>query len=154
MDTNMDWHVLPFKELSTNQLYQILKLRQEVFILEQNCFYLDADDIDLKAFHLIGRFEGKITGYARIVPAGIVYEEIAMGRIIIVKHLREKALGIELMHVAFDFVKNQYGHQPIRISAQTYLISFYEKFGFRTKGKPYMDAGIEHIEMLRPGKEK
>jgi ElaA protein len=150
MKPKLDWKVYSFDELSTNLLYQILKIRQEVFILEQNCFYLDADDVDLKAFHLIGLHEGKLAGYARIAPAGIVYDEIAMGRIIIVKHHRKKGLGIELMQVAFDFIKNSFRNQPIRISAQTYLISFYEKLDFKTQGNPYMDAGIEHIEMLRP----
>ncbi len=147
----MHWQTLSFLELDTDQLYAILKVRQEVFVIEQKCFYLDPDGVDQISYHVIGRDEkGDINAYARLIPAGVAYPEVSMGRVLVVRQERGKGLGRALTRRCLEEAGRLWGHQPIRLSAQAYLVKFYEDFGFHTVGEEYLDAGIPHIEMLRP----
>ena len=119
-------------------------------MLEQECLYLDADGKDRKSFHLMG-FEGdELVAYARIVEPGVSYAEVSIGRILTTKIARGTGAGIELMEEGLREIESRYGKVPVRISAQTYLLKFYQKFGFESTGKEYLEDEIPHTEMLRP----
>lgn len=125
-------------------------LRQEVFVVEQNYAYLDADGKDQYSYHLLGYHEkGKLSAYARIVFPGISYKEVAIGRVITSQQHRRTGAGKELMREALKAIETIYGKAPVRISAQTYLVNFYAKFGFVSTGKEYLEDDIPHTEMLR-----
>lgn len=147
---SLRWEWKRFDDLTADEVYTILCVRQQVFVLEQECLYLDADGKDRHAFHLMGFDGGDLVAYARILDAGVSYDEISMGRILTTEKVRGNGAGIELMEVGIDQIHKQYGNVPIRISAQTYLLKFYEKFGFRSTGKEYLEDEIPHTEMLRP----
>ena len=141
----------PFSELNVDELYEIMALRQEVFVVEQDCPYLDADGKDQHAWHLMG-FDKNDTliAYARIVPPGISYENyVSIGRIVSSPSVRGKGTGKKLMEASLDAVKKLFNNQPIKISAQCYLIRFYESFGFKTTGTEYLEDNIPHIAMIR-----
>jgi ElaA protein len=144
-----EWFLRRFNKLLVADLYAIMRLRQEVFIVEQNCPYLDADGKDLHCHHLMGFIEDELAAYARIVPPGISYKEASIGRVVTSAKHRRQQLGKQLMQQAIDETQQLYGHVPIRIGAQQYLKKFYEGFGFRDLNKPYMEDGIPHIIMLR-----
>ncbi|MFM1875424.1 MAG: hypothetical protein RL266_1161 [Bacteroidota bacterium] len=147
MSLRWDWK--RFDELTAEEVYTILCVRQQVFVLEQECLYLDADGKDRKAFHLMG-FDGEeLVAYARILDPGVSYSEVAMGRILTTEKIRGRGAGIELMEVGLKKIAEHYGNVPVRISAQTYLLDFYGKFGFRSTGKEYLEDEIPHTEMLR-----
>jgi len=145
----MTWHLQSFQELSNEELYAIVRVRQEVFIIEQNCNYLDADGKDIHSKHLTLKIENLIAAYARIVPPGISYTEVSIGRVLTAKNFRGKKYGIELMHKAITYAEQLYGKSPIRIGAQLYLKSFYESYGFVQQGEYYLEDNIPHIYMLR-----
>ncbi|WP_256009233.1 GNAT family N-acetyltransferase [Desertivirga xinjiangensis] len=138
-----------FQDLSNVELYEMLKFRQEVFILEQNCVYLDADGKDLQCQHLLMYSEGKLVACARLIPAGLSYAEVSLGRIATSKVVRGSGAGRLLMNRAIEECSKIFGSVPIRISAQYYAKAFYENFGFVAHGKIYDEDGIDHIEMLR-----
>lgn len=144
------WECKSFNDLSADQMYTILCVRQEVFVLEQECLYLDADGKDRKSFHLMGFDGDELVAYARIVEPGVSYEEVSMGRILTTKNARGSGAGIELMEGGLREIESRYGKVPVRISAQTYLLKFYQKFGFESTGKEYLEDEIPHTEMLRP----
>lgn len=144
------FHCLPFEQLSPNQLYNIMALRQAVFVVEQNCPYLDADGKDVKCYHLWAESDMQTLAYARIVKPGISYPEVSIGRVATALTVRRTGLGKELMKTAIACVYDVYGTVPIRISAQSYLIRFYESFGFAVAGETYLEDGIPHVEMLKP----
>ena len=145
----MDWILKKFEELTTAELYAILKLRNEVFIVEQNCVYLDADGKDQQAWHLMGTEDGELIAYTRILPPGISYLEPAIGRVVTSPPKRRSGLGKELMERSIEHCKHLFGNNPITLSAQVYLKKFYESFGFRGIGDEYLDDGIPHIKMIR-----
>lgn len=143
------WEWKRFDDLTADELYTILQVRQEVFVLEQNCLYLDADGKDRKSFHLMGFSSNDILAYARIVEPGVSYAEVSIGRILSSEKARGTGAGVELMEQALSRIEQQYGKVPVRISAQTYLLKFYQKFGFESTGKEYLEDEIPHTEMLR-----
>tara|TARA_R110002072_G_scaffold172410_2_gene326505 strand:- start:419 stop:877 length:459 start_codon:yes stop_codon:yes gene_type:complete len=143
------WEWKRFDELTADELYTVLQVRQEVFVLEQNCLYLDADGKDRKSFHLMGFSGNDILAYARIVEPGVSYEEVSIGRILSSEKARGTGAGVELMNQALSRIEQMYGKVPIRISAQTYLLKFYQKFGFESTGKEYLEDEIPHTEMVR-----
>ena len=146
----INWIYKPFNELSLIELYDILVLRQEVFVIEQDWPYLDADGKDLKSHHLMGyNDENELVAYLRLVMSGVSYKEPSLGRIVTSLKYRGTGLGKELMKKSLEKVTEQFGHVPLRISAQCYLEKFYECFGFQPTGKEYLEDGIPHIEMLR-----
>ncbi|MDZ4752703.1 MAG: GNAT family N-acetyltransferase [Flavobacteriales bacterium] len=126
----------------------MLKLRINVFVVEQNCPYPECDDKDQKSIHLFAQDEtGEVHAYLRIVSAGISYQEISIGRVASSAALRGTGLGKELMMQGLSFIEEQYGNVPVRISAQLYLRKFYESFGFIVQGETYLEDDIPHIEM-------
>jgi ElaA protein len=148
----MGWSWLPFDRLSTRGLYDVLALRQRVFVVEQQCAYLDADGLDVQSWHGLGSTDdGVLVASARIVPPGLVSSEPAIGRVVTASEARGRGLGRRLMHEAIDQTKRLYPGQGIRVGAQCYLERFYTSLGFVTVGAPYDEDGILHVEMLREG---
>lgn len=144
------WVCKHFDELSLRELYEIGRLRQEVFVLEQNCPYVDFDGKDYHCHHLMG-FDsaGILQAYSRLVPEGHSYpEDISIGRVINSADVRGKGFGRELMLESIISCEKIWGKRPIRISAQTYLLKFYESLGFESTGKEYLEDDIPHTEML------
>lgn len=136
-----------FDELSTAQLYDILALRQRVFIVEQNCFYLDSDGRDQASLHALMMDGDRLAGYARILPPGVSYDTASIGRIVLDEHYRGRGLGEKLVR---DCIKKCLALHPtdITITAQVVSLGFYEKLGFVTISEPFDEAGIEHRKML------
>jgi ElaA protein len=149
MDYQLDWRLQTFDELTTTELYGILRLRSEVFVLEQRCCFLDMDNKDQLSHHLSGYRNGELMAFARIVPPGLSYEHPAIGRIVVSPRGRGAGHGIELLRVSIQKLEALYGKVPIRIGAQLYLKRFYESFGFRQSSDVYLEDDIEHIEMTR-----
>src|SRR4051812_16903899 len=137
MDEMINWFLRPFKKLSSEDLYAIMQLRQEVFIVEQSCPYLDADGKDMDALHLMGFRGDHLVAYARLLPPGVSYAEVSIGRVVTAPKYRGKKYGKQLMKKALEEATDLYGAVPIRIGAQTYLKKFYEGFGFIDIGEPY-----------------
>lgn len=144
------WEWKAFNDLTADEVYTILCVRQEVFVLEQECLYLDADGKDRQSYHLMGFSGNDLVAYARIVEPGISYDEVSIGRILSSEKARGTGAGKELMLQAISRIEEIYGKVPIRISAQSYLLEFYGKFGFESTGKEYLEDDIPHTEMLRP----
>ncbi len=140
-----------FDELSLNELYKIMALRQEVFVVEQNCPYLDADGIDQLSLHLFYRTDkGQIVAYARLIPKGISYSDYpSIGRVITSPQHRRKGLGRAIMNAALDWSTTNWIGQTIKISAQCYLEQFYTSLGFEGVGGSYLEDGIPHLAMIR-----
>lgn len=138
-----------FDELSTKDLYELLRLRQEVFVVEQECPYLDADGSDYDSYHLMGRDEsGRIQAYTRLVPKGISYENYAsIGRVATSKAVRGQGMGRVVMQKSLEAIRSLFPDDPVKISAQCYLITFYESLGFQVVGEEYLEDDIPHIGM-------
>lgn len=145
----IDWSLKRFNELSALEMYEILKLRSEVFVVEQNCVFLDMDDRDLFAHHLQGRINGQLAAVVRILPPGLAYEEPSIGRVVSSPLFRRKGVGIELMKKAIEETISLYGEVAIKIGAQLYLKKFYESFGFVQCSETYLEDDIPHIKMIR-----
>ncbi|MCL4113227.1 UNVERIFIED_CONTAM: hypothetical protein GTU68_032854 [Idotea baltica] len=143
------FHSKSFDQLTTIELYKILQLRQQVFVVEQDCPYLDADDLDQEAMHVIGSHEsGEVHAYARVLPVGTSYPEYAsIGRIITSEASRGTGLGARLMKESLALCR-QLHHKDIKISAQVYAEKFYTKFGFESVGTGYLEDGIPHVGMV------
>lgn len=141
----------PFHELTAPQLYAIMALRQEVFIVEQNCPYLDADGKDLKGYHLSGHDDdGKLVAYARLLPKGVSYDNfVSIGRIATSPTVRGTGAGQALMKACLDNMELLFSGESIKISAQSYLRNFYEAFGFAVSGDEYLEDDIPHLPMVR-----
>lgn len=138
-----------FDELSTIELYDILQLREEVFVLEQNCLYKDIDNKDKESFHVMCYKQNRLIAYARLLPKGLSYNTYcSIGRVVSNKLYRNTGIGILLMKEVMKQMKNLFPDDTIKISAQYYLIKFYEKFGFKTIGESYLEDDIPHIAML------
>ena len=145
----LQFKIKRFNELSTSELYQLLQLRSEVFVVEQNCVYQDIDGKDEKALHLLGEIDHKVVAYSRIFKANDYFENASIGRVAIAEKYRAQKWGHQLMQEAISGIENNFGIQSITISAQLYLKKFYESHGFVQIGETYLEDGIPHIEMLR-----
>lgn len=146
----MIWKIKSFEELTTTELYAILRLRSEVFIIEQNCAYQDLDNSDQKALHLMGTDDsGQLLAYTRIFEPGIKFTEASIGRVVTSPLARGKGAGRELMERSISELQQHYGKIPIKIGAQQYLQRFYTSLGFEQISDTYLEDGIPHIEMLR-----
>lgn len=143
------WNIKTFDELTTKELYAIIKARVNVFVVEQDCPYPDLDDYDQKAIHLWADMEGEVFAYCRIFNKGIKYRESSIGRVITTEKARGTGLGKQLIVYALDIINNRLGTSEVRISAQDYLLNFYSGFGFLDTGKKYLEDNIPHTEMLR-----
>ena len=149
MDLKLNWDFKTFEELSKQELYEILRIRNEVFVVEQRCCYPDLDGKDQKSHHLYGYRDGNLTAYARILPPGVSYEFASIGRIAVSKQGRGFGYGIELLNESIKKVELLYGKSIIRIGAQLYLKRFYESFGFVKSSDVYLEDEIDHIQMTR-----
>ena len=145
----IQWQIKSFEDLSTNQLYDILKLRSEIFVVEQNCVYLDIDGKDKLALHLFGEFDGKIVAYSRLFKPGISFDNASIGRVVVDANYRDRKWGHDLMREAISGIKNHFGESQITIGAQLYLKKFYESHGFTKTSDMYLEDDIPHIEMKR-----
>ena len=141
------WKYQSFEELTNLQLYTILQLRIEVFSVEQNCVYQDADNKDLKSFHLSAWDNNVLVAYCRILPPNVCYKDASIGRVVTSISYRRTGAGRELMQRAITAALQQFNYCEITISAQLYLKRFYESFGFKPLGETYLEDGIPHIEM-------
>ena len=141
----MEWHDKPFAALTTAELYAILALRARVFVIEQNCVYNDVDGKDPVCRHIWATRDGAVAAYLRIVPPGVSFAEVAIGRVVTAPEARRGGLGKELMQRGIAAC----GAQPIRLGAQCYLERFYTELGFVRAGADYVEDGIPHLEMLR-----
>jgi len=139
------WHDRAFGELTVHELYAITTLRERVFVVEQRCVYLDADGVDPASRHLWAEEVGELRAYLRLVPAGVKYREVSIGRVIIAPEARGTGLGKELVRRGIAAA----GTVPIRIGAQAHLERFYADLGFARVGEPYDEDGIPHLEMVR-----
>lgn len=149
MTQTPEWKIKRFEELSPLEIYQILELRSEVFVVEQNCVYQDIDGKDQYALHLLGVSDGKLACYARMFPAGKYFEEASIGRVVIREEFRQNKWGHDLMRQAIAGISDVYGTDAITISAQAYLRKFYEQHGFVFTGEEYLEDGIPHLRMKR-----
>ena len=145
----LQFKIKRFNELSASELYQLLQLRSEVFVVEQNCVYQDIDGKDEKALHLLGEIDNKVVAYSRIFKPKDYFENASIGRVAIAEKFRAQKWGHQLMQEAISGIENNFGIQSITISAQLYLKKFYESHGFVQIGETYLEDGIPHIEMLR-----
>ncbi len=143
------FEIKPFKTLSLSELYQILQLRSEVFVVEQNCVYQDIDGKDEKALHLLGVYDGVLVAYARLFQPGDYFEFASIGRVIVKQEYREKKWGHDLIREAIKGISEQFGTSEITISAQLYLQRFYENHGFVQTSEMYLEDDIPHIEMKK-----
>ena len=139
-----------FNELSTHELYTVLQLRAEVFVVEQDCVYQDLDNKDLDAYHVLGVLDTKIVAYARIFKPGDYFLESSIGRIVVKKEFRKFQYGYQLVQNSIQFIENNLQQNTILISAQSYLTKFYNSLGFTQVGEEYLEDGIPHIKMLKP----
>ncbi|CAN5465131.1 GNAT family N-acetyltransferase [soil metagenome] len=150
----MNWVVKSFEELSNNELYAILKLRCEVFVVEQNCPYLDEDDKDQNSYHLMGWKDDLLAAYTRLLPAGLAFEEASIGRVVTSPKARGAGIGRELMLQSIKQLYNLFGKVPIRIGAQLYLKNFYASLGFEQVSDMYLEDNIPHVKMLKSAQDK
>jgi ElaA protein len=145
---NLDWNCLTFEEISSETLYNILQLRSEVFVVEQECVYQDMDNYDQDALHVIGVLDGNLVCYARILAPGKKYSESSIGRIVNSPDLRGQGYGKVLVNEALTRCEANWPGQGVRISAQHRLMEFYQALGFVAISDTYLEDGIPHIEML------
>ncbi len=143
----INWNCKCFQYLSLDELYAILKLRSNVFIVEQDCAYLDPDGDDKTAWHLMGIIDDKLNAYARLLPPGLKYEDSSIGRVVTAQNIRRSGFGRQLMKKAIEQCREIWPGNSITISAQHYLEPFYQELLFETKSGPYLEDGIPHIRM-------
>lgn len=146
--TDITWTLKPFDRLIAEEVYKILRLRSRVFVVEQQCLYLDEDNKDQQAFHLMGWQGELLAAYARLFAPGDYFPEASIGRIITAPEVRRTGIGKSLMEEAIILAHRLYGDSPIRIAAQCYLQKFYSSFGFEIAGKIFLEDGIKHVEMV------
>ncbi len=145
----IEWHIKSFEALSVHELYDILRLRSAIFVVEQNCVYLDIDGKDKVALHLFGTFDGKIVAYSRLFKAGVSFDNASIGRVVVDANYRDKKWGQELMREAIAGIALHFGESQITIGAQLYLKKFYESLGFTQTSEMYLEDDIPHIEMQK-----
>ncbi|MBS1627730.1 MAG: GNAT family N-acetyltransferase [Bacteroidetes bacterium] len=145
-----NWVLKTFETLTPFELYKILKLRSEVFVVEQNCVFLDMDNRDQFSYHLLGLVENNLAAYTRLIAAQKVYDYVSIGRVVTSPQYRKLGIGKELMKISIKKCYELFGEVPIKIGAQLYLKKFYESFGFTQSSQVYDEDGIDHIEMIKP----
>lgn len=144
----MSWKLKSFNELSTPELYGILQARTQVFVVEQECPYMEVDGKDLHAYHLYKEENGEVVAYARLLPAGVSYKEPSIGRVLVKEEYRGKGFASELVKRGLSLIHDEWGERTVKIQAQEYLREFYGSFGFRAVTETYLDDGIPHIDMI------
>ena len=150
----LQWRCLPFHALSAETLYRLLRLRSEVFVVEQACVFLDMDGLDAQCLHVLGEVVDQdgtphLHASTRLVPPGVAFAEASIGRVVTAPAARGGGIGHALMAESVRLLEQLWGPQPIRIGAQAHLEGFYNRHGFVSDDKPYIEDGIPRIEMLR-----
>lgn len=145
----MEIKVKTFQELNVKDLYKILQLRSEVFVVEQNCVYQDIDGKDMDALHVLGFKNGELVAYTRCFDAGKYFDKASIGRVIVKGNNRKYGYGHQIMKASVDEIRSRYNTERIKLSAQQYLIKFYESHGFQKTGEGYLEDGIPHIAMIK-----
>ncbi len=147
----MNWLCVPFAELSVQQLHDVLRLRSEVFVVEQNCVFLEIDGLDPKTWHLLGTGDGGgLQAYARLLPPGLEGPDALIGRVVTAPAARGGGTGRALMAESVARCGQLWPGHAITLHAQAHLERFYASFGFAPSGEPYVEDGIPHIEMRKP----
>lgn len=144
----MKWEIKKFQELELKEIYKILKMRNEVFIVEQQCAYQDCDGKDENSYHLYLEEDNIIISYLRILKRGVSYDEVSIGRVLVNKNHRGKGISREMMLKAIRFIEEELNETEIRIQAQAYLVNFYRSFGFKEVSAEYLEDNIPHIDMI------
>ncbi|BES73381.1 GNAT family N-acetyltransferase [Marinobacter nanhaiticus D15-8W] len=147
MKLNFRWSRL--EDMSSLELFEIIKAREAVFVVEQQCAYQETDDMDLQSWHLSASVDGQLAAYVRVVDPGIKYEQPSIGRVMTVSKFRNLRIGRSLMDEAIRFTEEKYPSTGIKIGAQVYLRKFYESLGFEPASESYDEDGIPHIDMIR-----
>ena len=145
---NIIWSCKAFNSLTPVVLYSILQLRNEVFVVEQNCVYQDCDDKDRQSYHFMGWQQNKLVAYTRLIPAAVAFDEISIGRVVTSPSIRGNKIGRVLMLKSIEKLHELFGNVPIMIGAQLYLKSFYQSLGFVKCSELYLEDDIEHIKMI------
>lgn len=145
----LDIKVKTFDEFTTQELYDVLQLRSDVFVVEQDCVYQDIDGKDQKALHVIGYKNNKIVAYTRVFKPGDYFTHASIGRVVVDAKEREHKYGYDIMNASIEAIKEKYNETKVKISAQTYLKRFYNALGFIEVGEEYLEDGIPHIGMMR-----
>lgn len=144
----MNWYIKKFEELTVKELYEILRVRSEVFVVEQNCIYQDCDNKDIGAYHLFAVENERVIAYLRILEKHVSYVEASIGRVLTSENYRGTGAGKIAMMKAINFIKNSLNENKIRISAQEYAVKFYNNVGFEVVSEAYLEDDIPHVEML------
>ncbi|GGB44168.1 acetyltransferase [Lentibacillus populi] len=144
----MHWYKKAFQEIPAIELYQIIKARVDVFVVEQNCPYEELDNCDQKAIHYFLKINNEIAAYVRILPKGIKFPEVSIGRVLVTQKYRGKGYAKAVMQKAIDFISEEWQETTIKIQAQTYLHKFYASFGFKQVSEVYLEDDIPHIDMI------
>lgn len=147
-NNKVEWIIKEFNELNIYELYEILKLRNEIFIVEQQCIYQDIDEKDKNSYHIFSMENNEICSYVRVLKPLTRYKEASIGRVITKKSHRKRGLGKTNLILALDFMKISLKESTVRISAQEHLMDFYGLLGFKKVSESYLEDGIPHIEML------
>ncbi|NYJ26360.1 GNAT family N-acetyltransferase [Allomuricauda sp. ARW1Y1] len=145
----MQVYIKTFDELAIHELYQILRLRSEVFVVEQDCVYQDVDNKDQKAHHVIGLKEDEVVAYTRVFKPGDYFDNVSIGRVVVRQDQRKYGLGKQIMLATMAAIDQRFPNKPIEISAQSYLLKFYTDLGFSAFGEEYLEDGIPHRRMLK-----
>lgn len=143
----LEYRIKSYSDLTKDELYALLQLRSEVFVVEQNCVYQDIDGKDPKAFHVLGFKNEVLIAYTRLFKPGDYFEEASIGRVVVKKEERQHSYGHELMEVSIEAIKEHFKEKVVKISAQSYLKSFYNNLGFKEEGEEYLEDGIPHTAM-------
>lgn len=145
----MEIRLKTFSELSLEELYNVLQLRSEVFVVEQDCVYQDIDGKDQKALHVLGFNKGELVAYTRCFAPGYYFEEASIGRVIVKENQRKYGFGHQILKTSIEVIKEKFKTDKIKLSAQQYLTKFYESHGFNQIGEGYLEDGIPHIAMVK-----
>jgi len=148
---NLQWKCNQFQQLDNHQLYELMKLRVNIFVVEQKCSYPELDDKDrnIETRHLMAYRDSSLIAYARLLPPGLSYPDVSIGRFAVESSVRNQGIGSLLMKKSLEEIAKLWPDQAIRISAQEHLVRFYEKFGFIKVSDSYLEDGIPHVEMLK-----
>lgn len=138
-----------FQELTLDELYSLLHLRTEVFVVEQNCVYQDMDGKDRKALHVLGYKDKELVAYSRIFKPGDYFKEPSIGRVLVKENKRTFKYGYKIMEASINAIEERFNKEEIKVSAQSYLKKFYNNLGFKQDGEEYLEDGIPHIAMIR-----
>ncbi len=145
----MKIEIKTYRELTKEDLYDLLQLRSQVFVVEQDCVYQDIDGLDSKAVHILGTVNGKLCAYARIFKAGDYFEYPGIGRVAVLKNKRKHGYGKQIMLATILFIETKWKEEKMALSAQVYLTKFYRELEFFEQGEEYLEDGIPHIKMIR-----